>query len=241
MRTLIVLLGIYIIGIALASCAPSTPIIIIITATPALPQPTLTPLPVLPSATPLPSPTAIPPTPISPTALPPTAVLPTLPPILPATPTNTPTPPRPTPLPPPQPTATPALVQLSVFDQGGGNMAVFIFGSQGGKRLVFRAIACSPNCNNRPDGRDVDQVTFSFFKKTPQGQLKWMYDHTESNAPYCSFGGSANCDLLDISNQNAKWPNNQNVVENGDHVLQVDVDGKGGASWHGRVNFKIQR
>ena len=241
MRTRIVLLGIYMVGIALVSCAPSTPIFIIVTATPAPLQLTLTPLPVLPSATPLLSPTAIPPMPISPTALPPTALPPTLPPIPTATPTNTLPPPPPTVSPPPRPTATPVLVQLSVFDQGGGNMAVFIYGGQVGKRMAFRAIACSPNCNNRPDGRDVDQVTFSFFKRTPQGQLKWMYDHTEMNAPYCSFGGSSNCDFLDISNLNAKWPNNQNVVENGDHVLQVDVDGKGGASWHGRVNFRIQR
>jgi hypothetical protein len=216
---------------ALSGCSPLTitfgaapsPVVIIVTATPPPtepPPPSLTPLPVFPSATPTSAPI-------------PTATVA-------ASPTNALVQPPPPPQP-PQPQPTPLLPQLSVSDQGGGNMDVFVFGGQVGWQMAFRAVACSPNCNNRPDGRDVNSVYFAFFKRLPDGTLKWVFEHTESSAPYCSFGGSGVCDLLDIRNPNTRWPGTQTVVENGDYVLQVEAEGKNRASWHGSFNFRVQR
>ncbi len=214
---------------ALSACSPLTitfgaapsPAVIVVTATPAPtqpPPPTLTPLPVLPSATPTSAPI--------PTATPRAA------------PTNTPALPPP---PPPPPQSTPSLPQLSVSDQGGGNMDLYVFGGQVGWQLVFRAVACAPNCNNRPDGRDVNSVYFVFFKRLADGRLRWVFEHTEMNAPYCSFGGSGACNWLDIRNLNTRWPGTQNIVENGDYVLRIEADGKNGASWNGSFNFRVQR
>jgi hypothetical protein len=217
---------------SLSGCSPMTitfgaapsPVVIIVTATPAPtqpPPPTLTPLPVLPSATP----TSVP----TPTATPP------------ALPTSAPSQPISPLPPPPQPQATPFLPQLSVSDQGGGNLDLFMFGGQIGGQLVFRALACAPNCNNRPDGRDVNSVSFTFFKRLADGTLKWVFEHTESGAPYCSFGGSGGCNFLDIRNTNTRWPGTQNVIENGDYVLSVGAEGKNRAAWSGNFYFKIQR
>jgi hypothetical protein len=223
-------------GIILCACSSPTPIVLIITATP--PPPTATPFIIVVTATPepviatpIPSPTE--------TRVPTTIV--TAPPT--GTPTNPPPSPtpRPTNPPPPPPTATPFLPKLVVFDQGGGNMDVFLYGGQTSKFLNFRAVACAPNCNNRPDGRDVNSVLFTVFRRTPQNTLQWIFEHEENNAPYCIFGGSDQCPYLNITDPNTKWPESNTVIANADYVLKVDADGKNGASWHGNASFRIQR
>lgn len=214
----------FVLGVILltSACTSPTPIVIVVTATP--PPATTTPIVIVVTATPapvIPSPTAQPT--ISSTNVPPSPT------------------PRPTNTLPAPPTATPFLPQLVVFDQGGGNMDVFLYGGQTTKFLNFRAAACAPNCINRPDGRDVNSVMFTVFRRTPQNTLQWVFEHTENNAPYCIFGGSAQCPYLNIADLNTKWPGSNTVIVNGDYVLKVDADGKNGASWHGSANFKINR
>ena len=203
--------------IFLAGCSQPTPIVIVITA---VPPPTLTPLPSLPVAT------------ITPQSL------------VPLPPTNTPVPPQQ----PAGPTATPVLIQLGVFDQGPGTgkMQARVFGGQVGKLLVFRAVACAPDCNGKPDGNNINTVQFTIYKlpnensDSSNGQV--VYDHTEGAAPYCAFGGDNKCDYFDISNSNVKWPDtNKIAVQNGFYALRFLANGKNDAMRNGEVNFKIQR
>ncbi len=209
-----------ILGLILSACASPTPVVLIITATPQPPTPT--PVVIVVTATPAPA---------------------TATPILSPTETRTPTsPPTSAPTNPPvPPTATPFLPQLVVFDQGGGNMDVFLYGGQTSKFLNFRAVACAPNCNNRPDGRDVNAVMFTVFRRTPQNTLQWIFEHEETSAPYCIFGGSAQCPYLNLTDPNTKWPGSNTVVANGDYVLRVEANGRNNASWRGNANFRIFR
>ncbi|MBI5304216.1 MAG: hypothetical protein HY868_18940 [Chloroflexi bacterium] len=229
-------IGLAILGVLLlvGACAPPQPVVIVVTATP--PPPTATPFVIIITATPAPATETPPPTatqPAAATALPTQTLVP--PTATPNIPTKAPPPP------PPPPTATPFLPQLAVFDQGGGNMDVYLFGGQTGKFLNFRAVACAPNCNNRPDGRDVNNVYFTVFRRTPQNTLQWVFDSEEQNAPFCIFGGSNQCPYLNISDPNVKWPGTNTVIANGDYVLRVEANGKNNATWNGRANFKVNR
>lgn len=223
-------LGIFvcILSIILSACASPTPVVLIITATPQPPTPT--PVVIVVTATPAPST-------ITPIPAPLDTRVPTSPPTL--APTNPPN--IPPTNPPPPATATPFLPQLVVFDQGGGNMDVFLYGGQTSRFLNFRAVACAPNCNNRPDGNNVNAVMFTVFRRTPQNTLQWVFEHEETQAPYCIFGGSAQCPYLNITDPNVKWPGSNTVIANGDYVLRVEASGKNNASWRGSANFKINR
>ncbi len=124
-------------------------------------------------------------------------------------------------------------------------MDVFIFGGQIGKSLLVRAVACAPNCKNHPDGRDVNNVEFTFSRCTAGGsspcdETKKVFAHTENNVPYCSFGGADQCDYLNIADRNAKWPGTNTVIENGEYRVRVVAKGKN-ANWQGSVQIKIQR
>lgn len=208
-------------GLLISGCGVRNqpPPLIFVTATPSVvqpPPPTLTPLPVLPTATFTPE------------------ILPTLTPIVPAKPSVT-----------PPPTATPILPKLEVFDQGGGAMEVTLFGpAVANKQMAFRAIVCNPDCkNNRPDGRDVDSVKFTFYKWNVNANQKGqkVYEHTESTAPYCSFGGSGRCDFIDLSDRNVKWPGTNLVIDNGEYYFEVTAAGKNNRKWNGNFRFKVQR
>ncbi|MBI5651095.1 MAG: hypothetical protein HZC40_11730 [Chloroflexi bacterium] len=138
--------------------------------------------------------------------------------------------------------ATPALPQLGVFDQGGGAFDLFLFGGQSGTRLVFRVIACSPNCNNRPDGRDVVAVKFAILRVTAQGQPgDLVFEHTETQSPFCAFGGTGACDALSIAERNAKWLATNTVIENADYILRVTAADKNSGAWDGRFKFTVRR
>ncbi len=214
-------------GLVLSACSPPTPIVIVVTATPlpALP-PTAVPISLLPLSTPTLSPiTQV------------TSVIP-------ATPTNTSQGQQPPP-PPAQPTATPVLPELGVFDQGGGAMDLTMLGpSVANKFLVFRAVVCNPDCKNRPDGKDVDSVKFTFFKWNTQGggqKGAKVYDQTEGAAPYCSFGGSNTCDFINLSDKNVKWPGTNSVIDNGEYYFEVQAWGKNNRNWNGNFRFRVQR
>lgn len=232
-----------VIGFVLSACSTPPPIIIVVTATPlpALP-PTAVPIS-LPGASANVDASANLPTPIppsTPTIAPTTQVTS----VIPATSTNTPQPQQPPP-PPAQPTATPVLPQLGVFDQGGGAMELTMLGpSVANKFLVFRAVVCNPDCKNRPDGKDVDSVKFTFFKWNTQGggqRGAKVFEQTEGAAPYCSFGGSDTCNFISLSDKNVKWPGTNSVIDNGEYYFEVQASGKNNRNWNGNFRFRVQR
>jgi hypothetical protein len=142
---------------------------------------------------------------------------------------------------PPRPTATPVLPQITLLDSAG-NIDVAVFGSAIAKtNLVFRVVACVPDCKEKPDGFDVLWVKFFFFKKTPRGTLQYLYEHEDTSPPYCAFGDREHCDFWDIASPNAKWPNTQAVIEDGDYVLTIQAEGKRSTHCTATVNFKVQR
>jgi hypothetical protein len=224
----------------IALAATPTPVVIVITATPAptqiiAPPPTAQQIALVPTFTPIPALAS--PTPLTPTSLPPSPVPPTRAPIL---PTNPPPPPS-------QPIAspTPFLPQLGVFQQDGDNMEVRVVGGQFGKTLLIRIIACVPNCATKPDGNDVTQAEFIFNQCINPGSdacqtLRPVYTHRETSAPYCSFGGTNQCDYLNIADPSAKFPGTNNVVANSEYIVSMEMRGKN-ALWSGKTRIKIQR
>jgi hypothetical protein len=207
--------------------ATPTPIIVVVTATPApslvVIVVTATPAPTTaPVASPTSQPVAVAPT-IAPTRAP-TQIAPTLTPI------------------PVGASPTPFLPQLGVFDQGGGDLELTVFGTAlAQKQLGFRAVACAPDCFNRPDGANIELVQFIFARRTPGGTLQHLYDYTDYTAPYCAFGGEGRCEFLDVSNPNATWLRTQTVIANGEYVLQIFASGRRSGRWSGFVQFRVQR
>lgn len=138
--------------------------------------------------------------------------------------------------------ATPTLPQLGVFDQGGGAFDLFLFGGQTGTRLVFRALACSPNCAGRADGRDIVAVKFAILRVTAQAQPgDLVFEHTETQAPFCAFGGAGACDAINLADRNAKWSGTNHSIENVDYVLRVTAADKNNGAWDGIFKFTVRR
>ncbi|MBI5651094.1 MAG: hypothetical protein HZC40_11725 [Chloroflexi bacterium] len=205
-----------------------TPVVIVITATPA-PTQIIAPPPTAQQIAQVPSPSPAPalPTPLASTPIPPTAI----------PPTNPPQPPAASP--------TPFLPQLGVFQQDGDNMEARVVGGQIGKMLILRIIACVPNCRTRPDGNDVTQAEFIFNQCINPGSnacqtMRPVYTHRETSAPYCAFGGSNQCDYLNIADPNARFPGTNNVVANSEYIVDMEMRGKN-ALWSGKTRIKIQR
>ena len=173
--------------------------------------------------------------------------------VIPPTPTAT-TPPTATPTFTPTkiaavPTPTPpALVILP----GGGNQGPFegdVVGEAGAfnvgsgqptfrNRIYFRLLVKERGRANDGDGVDRVEIRVVY---DPNNDGREVYSRTERTPGYCSFGGGEpNCNIVDIG-RNARWPDTDIAIENGEYEVNFTVvrDGENDPSANWRVPFVI--
>ncbi len=167
-------------------------------------------------------------------------------------------PPTPTPRPTPTPTATPTptvppvvvipnleptptlppLVVLPGGGPGGGgwNGAIvtgFGIGNISGGEAVFRdRVFFRAEISRTPNNRKIDRVDFVITDENGDE----VYRRTERVYGYCAFGGGEPaCNVLEIG-RDARWPDTDNRIRNGDYNVEARIflegDGDPSARWN---------
>ncbi len=169
-------------------------------------------------------------------------------------------PPTPIPTPTPTPTATPTVAASPtptppafVILPGGGDpgpfegdvvagAGTFSVGSSQPTfrdRIYFRLLVKERGRSS--DGDGVDRVEISVRFQPNNGNERQVYSRTERTPGYCSFGGGEpNCDVVRIG-RDARWPDTDTPIENGNYEVNFSVvrDGENSPSANWRVPFVI--
>jgi hypothetical protein len=188
--------------------------------------------------------------PLSATVPPPIATL------QPATPTTAPTAtrrPQPTPTvpkatvpptaPPPIPVPT-DIIRESSRGQGQGITAKFIYPNyspEATNSLVFRVIAYESK-GPQTDGAGIKNVAFKVCRDNCGDDRNIVYQRTEQNAAYCTFGGGEpTCNVFTFK-RGSYWPDTQTPVQDGNYVVEATATSKNNSNfiWTGQINFKIK-
>jgi len=207
------------------ACSPLVQqVVIVVTATPE-PQSVAQVVTVPPSA-PIPLPTA------------------TLPP---ATPTAAATATRrlqPTPtVPPPIPVPT-EIIRESSRGQGQGIFAKFIYPNYSPaatNSLVFRVIAYESK-GPQTDGAGIKNVVFKICRDNCDDDQNIVYQRTEQNAAYCTFGGGEPTCSVFTFKRGSYWPDTNTPVKDGNYVVEATATSTKHPDfiWTGQINFKIK-
>jgi len=177
----------------------------------------------------------------------------TLPPAIPTTaatatrrPLPTPTVPKatvPPTVPPPIPVPT-EIIRESSRGQGQGITAKFIYPNYSPaatNSLVFRVIAYESK-GPQTDGAGIKNVAFKVCRDNCDDDQNIVYQRTEENAAYCTFGGGEpTCDVFTFK-RGSYWPDTKTPVQDGNYVVEAAATSKNNPNfiWTGQINFKIK-
>ena len=106
-------------------------------------------------------------------------------------------------------------------------------------RIYFRLLVKERGRANDGDGVDRVEIRVVFEPNNSGGRE--VYSRTERTPGYCSFGGGEpNCNIVGIG-RNARWPDTDIAIENGEYEVNFTVvrDGENDPSANWRVPFVI--
>jgi hypothetical protein len=162
--------------------------------------------------------------------------------------TNTPVPPTdliPTVTLTPLPSPTPLLLLNVAIEGGDQNHKFYVllvypnYKVVGTSQLWFRVYAHNPT-KSKVDGEGIDSVQFTFVNS--DGDT--VYDHKETSAAYCAFGGpNTDCTPWVPAEHNNAWPNGTTITP-GTYTLLITAstkpDGNGDVfTMDGKTKFTI--
>jgi hypothetical protein len=86
--------------------------------------------------------------------------------------------------------------------------------------------------------KDGDNIASVYFNVKKVNDNTEQVNHTESNAPFCIFGGDDTCAPWPEKNGKRIWPNTGEIVESGDYKVSIDAESKDG-NYSGSWNFTL--
>jgi hypothetical protein len=128
-------------------------------------------------------------------------------------------------------------LRLNLDEQSTIEVNTFLTSESYGDQLSFQAEARDTSAGGE-DGAGIASVRFQFFSGD-----QVVYDHTEQNARYCSFGGGdagQACDLWRFSEHNGQWPSGSAVENGATYRLLVTVQANSGQQATQELDFTIQ-
>lgn len=153
-------------------------------------------------------------------------------------PAPTATHPAPTPTRTPRP--TPPGLQANAIDHSNEISADILYplwSENATLALMFQVGARIPPMPG--DGDGIASVDFIFTELKPNGDEVEVYSHTEQNAPFCAFGGDAECPVWVFAQHDNKWPSGT-PIETDDYNLRAVVHAQNGQSWKADTGFHIE-
>jgi hypothetical protein len=103
-------------------------------------------------------------------------------------------------------------------------------------QLVFQVEAFDTGRGDR-DGDGIAEINHEIFG--PGGDK--VYGRTERNAAYCAFaGGEPDCNVFEYTIGASTWPDTDNVVESGQHLLRATVYAEDGRTTTVETSIQLQ-